>query len=122
LIGVAAGTALAVTSQKSVTGTAVSSTYNFTGDGSFSVSRFLVDDTGCDGHSAQGAFQSEDAYGDVFTYTTHTNSSGCGTRSTWTNLSGSDIYGIHQARVRAHTAGTSITGSSAWSVNPYFGD
>jgi hypothetical protein len=95
--------------------------FSFVNSSVFRSSSIDVYDTSCDAHSTRGNYQSQDAYGRVYTYASHDNNSGCRTSVRWSNLTGSHAYGVRYLRARAHTNGTSRYGYSSWYQNPYWG-
>lgn len=118
VVGIIGGAAAAIGANASTTGSAMNANFRFVDDGTFRSSSIDVFDTRCDGHAARGNFQSVDSYGDIHTYSNHTNENGCNTSVRWADLTGSNSQGVFRVRIRAHTLDTSHYGYSPWYENP----
>ncbi|MCG7203034.1 MULTISPECIES: hypothetical protein [Streptomyces] len=117
-LGFTPGTANAADNQPlsaSTTGASVSLTVDWTGSESFTLRNVKLSDTSCDAHPV---YFHVTAPG--FQFPNHWNSSGCGTTSTWSSLSGSLEGGIHSLGVTVCRDTTfDNCSSSGVSINPY---
>ncbi|MEU2775233.1 hypothetical protein ABZ646_20400 [Streptomyces sp. NPDC007162] len=118
VLGFTPGTASAADNQPlsaSTTGASVSLTVDWTGSESFTLRNVKLSDTSCDAHPV---YFHVTAPG--FQFPNHWNSSGCGTTSTWSSLSGSLVGGIHSLGVTVCRDTTfDNCSSSGLSINPY---
>ncbi|MEU5307524.1 hypothetical protein AB0958_31210 [Streptomyces sp. NPDC006655] len=117
-LGFTPGTAAAADNQPlsaSTTGASVSLTVDWTGSESFTLRNVKLSDTSCDAHPVYFYVTAPG-----FQFPNHWNSSGCGTTSTWSSLSGSLVGGIHSLGVTVCRDTTfDNCSSSGLSINPY---
>jgi hypothetical protein len=102
------------------TGAMMGTSFYFVNSAIFRSPSIDVCDTACDARSVRGNDQSMDAYGDVFTYANHDNNTGRGTGVRWSDLTGSNAFGVRYVRARAHKNNFSDYGFTSWYRNSYW--